>query len=125
MRLLFNWLISAIAIVIAAYLLPHVGVDTFVTALIVAVVLGLINSFLKPILIILTLPVNILTLGLFTLVINAALVWLAQIIVPGFSVDNFGWAIVFAVVLSLINMFFRSVERGNANQSKQYYGKNQ
>lgn len=125
MRLLFNWLISAIAIVIAAYLLPHVGVDTFVTALIVAVVLGLINSFLKPILIILTLPVNILTLGLFTLVINAALVWLAQIIVPGFSVDNFGWAIVFAVVLSLINMFFRSVERGNANQPKQYYGQNQ
>lgn len=115
MRLLFNWLISAIAIVIAAYLLPNVGVDTFVTALVVAVVLGLVNAILKPILILLTLPVNILTLGLFTLVINAALVWLAQIIVPGFDIANFGWAIVFAIVLSLINMFFRSAERNSVN----------
>ena len=118
MQLIFNWLVSAIAIVIAAYLLPNVGVDTFITALVVAVVLGLVNAILKPILIILTLPVNILSLGLFTLVINAALVWLAQIIVPGFDIANFGWAIIFAVVLSLINLFFRSTARGSGNSAQ-------
>lgn len=111
MTLLFNWLISAIAIVIAAYLLPNVSVDSFVTALIVAVVLGLVNAVLKPILIILTLPVNVLTLGLFTLVINAFLVWLAQLIVPGFDISNFGWAMLFAIVLSLVNIFFKSLDR--------------
>ena len=111
MKLIFQWIISAIAIIIAAYLLPHVGVDSFVTALILAVVLGALNLLIKPILILLTLPVTILTLGLFTLVINAALVWIAKFIVTGFTVDNFGWAIVFAVVLSIINMVFKHMGR--------------
>lgn len=113
MRLIFQWLVSAVAIVIAAYLLPHVGVDSFVAALILAVVLGALNLLLKPILIILTLPVTIITLGLFTLVINAVLVWIAKFIVPGFTVDNFGWAILFALVLSIIGMVFKNMGRSN------------
>ena len=72
MGIIINWIIYAVAIGASAYLLPGIGVDSVTTALLVAVVLGLINAVLRPILLILTLPVNILTFGLFTLVINAA-----------------------------------------------------
>lgn len=116
MKLIFQWLVAAIAIVIAAYLLPNVDVSSFVTALVVAVVLGALNLLVKPILILLTLPVNLLSLGLFTLVINAFLVWLGAAIVPGFEVGNFGWALVFAVVLSIINIVFRSMGREATRQ---------
>ncbi len=109
MNLIFNWLVSAVAIVIAAYLVPRVSLDSFFTALVVAVVLGLVNAFIKPFLIILTLPVNVLTLGLFTFVINAGLVWIAQLVVPGFDIGNFGWAMIFAILLSLINLLFRGM----------------
>jgi len=76
----------------------------FLSAIIAAVVLGLINAFLRPILVILTLPVNILTLGLFTLIINGALVMLAAAIVPGFVIGGFWQAVLFAIVLSLVNI---------------------
>lgn len=102
MKFLVKWLISTLAIIIAAYLIPAVEVDTLVAAFIAALVLGLINVILKPILVILTLPINIITLGLFTLVINAALVLLTSWIVPGFTVIGFWWALLFSVVLSLI-----------------------
>ena len=102
MKFLVKWLISTLAIIIAAYLIPAVEVETLVAALIAALVLGLINMFLKPILIILTLPINILSLGLFILVINAVLVILTSLIVPGFNVVGFWWALLFALVLSLI-----------------------
>lgn len=105
MSILINWLISAITILIAAYLLPGVHVATFTAALVTAVVLGIINLFIKPLLIILTLPITILTLGLFTLVINAVLILLASSIVPGFTVDGFWWALIFSIVLSIINSF--------------------
>ncbi len=118
MKLIFQWLVSAIAIVIAAYLLPHVGVDSFVTALILAVVLGAFNLLLRPILLLLTLPVTLLTLGLFALVINAFLVWIAKFVVAGFSVDNFGWAILFAAVLSIVNMVFKHMGKSNNSFNK-------
>ena len=102
MKFLIKWLISTIAILITAYLLTGVVVEGFVAAIIAALVLGLINAFLKPILIILTLPINILTLGLFTLVINAFLIMLAAAIVSGFDVVNFWWALLFSLVLSII-----------------------
>lgn len=92
----------AIAVMIAAYILPGVTVSGFLTALIVALVLGLINAVIKPILLILTLPINILTLGLFTFVINAAIILLVSAIVPGFRVDGFWWALLFSIVLSII-----------------------
>ena len=103
MEILISWLISAAAILITAYVLPGVRVESFVTALIAAVVLGIINSVLKPILLLLTLPINVLTLGLLTFVINALLVLLAARIVPGFRVDGFWWALLFSIVLSLVN----------------------
>lgn len=103
MRIIVNWVLSAVAVMIVAYVLPGVAVSGWFVALAVAVVLGLINAVLRPILIILTLPINILTLGLFTLVINALLVLLASKIVPGFSVDGFWRAIAFSLLLTLVN----------------------
>ncbi len=105
MNIIINWLVSAVTILIAAYLLPGVHVESFIAALATAVVLGIINLLIKPLLILLTLPITILTLGLFTLVINALLILLASSIVPGFKVDGFWWALIFSIVLSLINSF--------------------
>lgn len=102
MKFLTKWLISTLAIIIAAYLIPAVEIDGLFSAFVAALVLGLINTVLKPILIILTLPINILTLGLFTLVINAGLVLLTDVIVPGFAIAGFWWAMLFSVVLSLL-----------------------
>lgn len=105
-----QWLISAVAILIAAYLIPGVKV-TLVGALVLAVVLALINIFIKPFIVLLTLPLNILTLGLFSLVINAFLVLLAGAIVPGFAVGGFWNAFLFSIVLSLITAVFGVVGR--------------
>ncbi len=103
MSLIIRWIFSAIAVLLASYVLPGVGLESFWTALLVALVLGLLNAVIKPLLVILTLPINILTLGLFTLVINALLVLLASSIVGGFSVDGFWTAVVFSIVISLFN----------------------
>ena len=110
MNIVVNWLVSAITILIAAYLLPGVHVESFTAALVTAVVLGIINLLIKPLLIILTLPITVLTLGLFMLVINALLILLASSIVPGFKVDGFWWALIFSIVLSLINSFVSHFE---------------
>jgi putative membrane protein len=102
---LIHWIVSAIAIIIASYLLPGVTV-TLVGALVLAVVLAVINLFIKPLLTLLTLPITILTLGLFSLVINALLIMLAAAIVPGFAVAGFWSALLFALLLALINAVF-------------------
>ena len=99
--MIIRWLISALTIIITAYILPGVT-TTLVGALVVAVVLGLLNAFVKPIFVVLTLPLTIITLGFFYLVINALMVLLADVIVPGFDVAGFWWALLFALVLSLI-----------------------
>jgi putative membrane protein len=104
--ILINWLISAIAVLIASYLIPGVVVSTFWWALVVALVLGIVNAVIKPILVLLTLPINILTLGLFTLVIDAVLVLLVSAIVPGFHVSGFWPALFFSITLSIINLLF-------------------
>ena len=103
MSIIVNWVVSGLAILITSYVLPGVHVEGFVTALKVAIVLGIVNAIIKPILIILTLPINILTLGLFTFVINALLILLTANFVSGFSVDSFIWALLFSLVLSVIN----------------------
>ena len=107
MSILINWIISALAILAASYLLQGVHVANFTTALVAALVLGIINAFIKPLLILLTLPITILTLGLFTLVLNALLVLLASSFVKGFTVDGFWWAVAFSLVLSVINAFLQ------------------
>lgn len=98
---LINWIVSAMVIFSIAYIIPGVRVADFTTALVVALVLGIINALLKPILLILTLPINILTLGLFTFVLNALLILLVSYIVPSFNVDGFFAALIFAIVLSI------------------------
>ena len=103
MGFLFQWLIYAAAIVITAYLLPGVRLSGFFAALVTALVLGLINTFIKPLLLLLTLPLNILTLGLLTFVINALLILLTSAVVPGFSVGGFWWALLFSLVLAIMN----------------------
>lgn len=100
-----RWLISSLAIVIASYLLTGVHLNGIFAALAVALILGLLNVFIRPLFVLLTLPINILTLGLFTFVINALLILLTSAIVPGFKVDNFWWALLFGFVLSLVNTF--------------------
>jgi len=97
--------ISALAIIITSYLIPGTGV-TLVGALVLAVVLGIINIFIKPVVKIITLPINILTLGIFSLIINALFIIFADKIVPGFHVGGFWPAFWFSIVLSLINAFF-------------------
>ncbi len=105
MKLLFHWLISAFAIGVAAYLVPGVSV-TVGGALVAAVVLGALNFFVRPILFLLTLPVTILTLGLFSLVINAIIVLLAAFVVPGFTITSFWTALFFGIVLAIVNWVF-------------------
>ncbi|MFA6099383.1 MAG: phage holin family protein [Patescibacteria group bacterium] len=106
-----RWVINALAVMLAAYLIPGVSVDNFWAALITALVMGLINAIIRPLVLLLTLPVNILTLGLFTLVINALMFWLASAVVPGFYVMGFwpafGGALIFWAVSWLTNSLFR------------------
>ena len=111
MNILINILLSGLAVFIAAYILPGVEVESFTTALVAAIVLGVINAVLKPVLLILTLPINILTLGLFTFVLNALLILLAANIVPGFHVNGFIWALILSLVLAAINFFLHSLNK--------------
>jgi putative membrane protein len=109
MRLLITWLINAIALIALPYVFTSIRVDSFVTALLVAIVLGFVNAIIRPILVILTLPVTILTLGLFILVINGLLFWAVGSFWPGFHVDGF-WAGVFgAIVYSLISWILSAI----------------
>ena len=110
MKIIVNLVLSAVAVFVTARILPGVTLDGFVAALVVAVVLGAVNAVLRPILIILTLPINILTLGLFTFVIIGGMVQLVSRLVPGFQVANFAWALVFALVLWIINAFLSKLK---------------
>lgn len=103
MRILLRWIIMAAAVLIAAYLIPGVRIASFFTALWVALFLGIVNVLLRPILILITLPINILTLRLFTFVINAALILLASYFVKGFQVAGFWWALAYGIVLSIVH----------------------
>ena len=103
MKILVRLLINALAVAITAYLLPNVAIDSFLTAVVVAVVLSVINTFIKPVIKILTLPINLLTLGLFSFVINGLVIWFASRLVEGFTVTGFIWAIIFSIVLSIIS----------------------
>ncbi|HEY9812347.1 MAG TPA: phage holin family protein [Candidatus Sericytochromatia bacterium] len=109
-RFLVTWLLTAISLLITAYFVPGFAVRSFVAAMIAAIMLGLVNAVVKPILVLLTLPLTIVSLGLFLFVINAITIWLAGAITPGFDVAGFLPAllgsIVLTVVTSLLNFFF-------------------
>jgi putative membrane protein len=102
MYLLLRWLIYAVAIMLLAYIVPGISVKSFYSALIAALILGLVNAVIRPLLILLTLPVNVLTLGLFTLVINALMLWLVATIVKGFDIKNFLAAFLGALILLVV-----------------------
>lgn len=109
MHLLIVWLLSAVALIITAYVVPGFHVRNFGTALVAALVVGLANAILWPILILLTLPINVLTLGLFTFVISAAMLKLAAAVVGDFDIDGWIPAILGAVVLVLVQALLRLV----------------
>ncbi|MBC6999703.1 phage holin family protein [Cytophaga sp. FL35] len=109
MKLILRILLSALAVVILSKILPNVSVDSYLTAVIVAVVLSLLNLIVKPILVIFTLPVTILTLGLFLLIINAIIILLADNLIDGFSVDGIWWALLFSLLLSFLQSILFSL----------------
>lgn len=102
MKLLLRLLVTAALVLLLSNLLPGVHVASFGTAVIVAVVLGLLNLFIKPILVLLTFPVTVITLGLFLLVINAIIIILCTYLVDGFKVDGFLTALIFSIILSIL-----------------------
>lgn len=118
MNLLIRLIISAIAVLVTDLLLSGVSLgdmsqtNGLLTAVLVAAVLGLLNSLLKPLLILLTLPVTIVTLGLFLLVINAVIVMIAARLVPGFTVDSFWWALGFSLLLSVVQGLLNAFDSG-------------
>lgn len=99
---LLTWLVTALSLMITAHIVPGFFVRSFIAAAIAAVILGLVNAIVKPILIILTLPLTILTLGLFLFVINALTIWLAGTLTPGFEVRGFIPALLGSIVLTLV-----------------------
>lgn len=101
--ILFKWAIMAASIMLAAYVIPGVNIKSFFSALWAALFIGIINVLVRPLLILITLPINILTLGLFTFVINALLILLVSSIIKGFEVKGFWIAMLFSIVLSIIN----------------------
>jgi putative membrane protein len=109
MNVLIKIIISSLAVFLTAWLLPGAEVTDYLSALWVAIVLALLNGFLKPILVILTIPITIFTLGLFLLVINAAIILLGSNLVDGFYVDGFWWALLFSFVLSVITSAMESL----------------
>ncbi|GAB3933410.1 phage holin family protein [Larkinella terrae] len=109
MGLIIRILISAVAVIVASYLIPGVSVDGFGTALIVAIVLGLLNAFLKPILVFLTIPITIITLGLFYLVINVLMVYLTDYLIAGFHVSGFITALLFSILVSIVTWVIDSI----------------
>lgn len=111
MGFIFNILATAAAALVAAYLLPGVSISSVPTAIIVALVLALLNTFVKPILIILTIPVTLVTLGLFLLVINILIIKWTASLVSGFRVDGWLAALLFSLVVSVVNSVFNGLAK--------------
>ncbi len=113
---LLTWLATAVALLITANIVPGFYVKNFIAALVAAVVIGLVNAFIRPILAILAFPITLLTLGLFTLVVNALTLWLASALTPGYGFEIRGFlpallgSIVLAIVSSVINYFARVID---------------
>ncbi len=109
MSILLKILINALAVFGAAYILPGIHVKNFGTAIVVAIVLGLLNFFVKPVLVFFSIPITLLTLGLFLLIINALIVKLCAKLVSGFQVEGWLWAIIFSLVVSLFSAILESI----------------
>ncbi len=112
---MIRWLMLTVAILITAYLVEGIAVSGFFPAIFAAAVLGILNAFFRPIVLILTLPLNILSLGLFTFVVNAIMLKMASIIIPGFLVHGFGAAILGALLISIISWALNSFVSAKGN----------
>ena len=113
-------LVSSFAVVITQYLLPGVSTDSFLTAVIVAFVLSLLNAFLKPVIVLLTIPVTVFTFGLFLIVINAFMVLIAAHFVDGFHVGGFWDAFFFSIILSLVTFLLEKINKKADGRSQTY-----
>lgn len=115
MYVLLRWIMNSLILMLVAYLTPGISIASFWTALIVSVIFGLINAVIRPIILILTLPINVLTLGLLTFIINALMFWLASVIVKGFEVQNFAsafWgALIYCVIVTIISLIDQPARR--------------
>ncbi|MCA6378442.1 MAG: phage holin family protein [Cytophagales bacterium] len=103
MNLILRFFLNGLAVLATAYLLPHVDVTDYQTALLTALLLSIANVIIKPVLILFTIPITLMTLGLFLLVINAVIILLVDHFVSGFSVDGFWWALAFSLIMSVFN----------------------
>ena len=101
--LIVKLLINALAIFLVGSFLPGIHVSTYITALIVALVLGILNLLVRPILFLITLPINILTLGLFTFILNGLMFWLVSLFIVDFKIDGFWWAVIGSLIVSVIS----------------------
>jgi putative membrane protein len=108
---IIRFFLSGVGVILTAYLLPGVHVTDYWTALLAAVLITLANIFVKPILVVFTIPITVVTLGLFLLVINALMVLLVDHFVDGFQVDGFWWALAFSVILSVFNSLFTDLTK--------------
>ncbi len=104
-RFLMHWFVTAVALGVAAWILPGVTVRSVPALLVAALVLGFVNAVVRPVLVLLTLPITVLTLGLFYLVVNGLAFALAAAVVPGFEVRSFGWAVLGALAVSAVSWF--------------------
>ncbi len=124
MNFIINILVTAVAVLIAANLLPGVKVDAFTTSLLVALVLAFMNSIVKPILTILTIPITLFTMGFFLLVINAGIILMTDKLVDGFEVSGFWWALLFSFILSIttsiLNMLLGNSNEPGANNNSDF-----
>lgn len=115
MKLLLKLFLNAVAVIILANILSGIEVNSYWTAIIVAVVISLLNLIVKPILVILTLPITVITLGLFLLIVNAIIILLADGLIGGFEVQNFWWAILFSILLSILQSILHTVLKADKN----------
>ena len=121
MNFIVSLIIRTLAVLITALLLPGVSIEgnNFFTAFLVSIVLAFLNAVIKPILIVLTIPITFFTLGLFMIVINAIMILITDYLVEGFKVDHFGWAITFSIILWIVNSIlegFRAKENNSENE---------
>lgn len=111
MNSIIKFFLTGLAVLLTAYLLPGVHVENYGQALLVALVLSIANVIVKPILILFTIPLTVLSLGLFLLIINALIILMVDYFVPGFSVDGFWWALAFSLILSVFNSMFSDLTK--------------
>jgi len=118
MKFILKLLVSSLAVFFGAYILDGVYLNGFPTAILVALLIGFLNAFLRPVLIILTIPITLLTFGLFLLVINAAIILLADYVLTGFTVDSFFTAIIFSIMVSVITWLLEAIANPKSKRER-------